>query len=582
MINGILKILTNTKNQIEGQRIKEKYFLSRGYLGEWEYCISNNIYSTESLYCFVNNSSPLCECGEKRRFVSFTSGFIEHCEKCSRTKYNHMSRKFKEIIPDDIDFSLRPTLKEQLKTCLTGNKIASASLKKLNLNDKIVASTYYLDKSKRINERIYHILNDLYDIVRCKDCGDELDTFFSNVSGYRLDFCKKNRCSYKNKNTSPSYKTMITLYNQYHDKFRTLLGGEYTLHFCSIDRYLKDKSNSIMNITHHKCNQSYTRPIKYQGRLDCPYCFKQRSKHEIRIIQYLQSIVDDPNKVLSNVRDLIPPKEIDIVYKNIAIEFNGQAYHSFGKSSDSRFNNYMVEDKNIHKHKTDSIPDDMQLLQIFSSEWQNPGKQEIWKSIIASKTKNISTRIHARKCIIRIITPKIEKEFLNINHMQGYVPSSIRLGLFHQEELVFIMTFGKMRNTKQPTDTDFELLRASSKLFHNIPGAFSKLLNYFEKNYNPTSLTSYANKRWSKGNVYSKNKFDHIGTTPPGYFYIEGNNFDANPLLSRIQFQKHRLNKKLEMFNPDLTETENMYNHNYRKIYDCGHLIFKKNYLINN
>ena len=39
-------------------------------------------------------------------------------------------------------------------------------------------------------------------------------------------------------------------------------------------------------------------------------------------------------------------------------------------------------------------------------------------------------------------------------------------------------------------------------------------------------------------------------------------------------FQKHKLKDKLENFDSDLTEVENMINNGYNRIYDCGNLKF--------
>lgn len=113
-----------------------------------------------------------------------------------------------------------------------------------------------------------------------------------------------------------------------------------------------------------------------------------------------------------------------------------------------------------------------------------------------------------------------------------------------------------------------------SKLNTTLIGGASKLLKYFEQTYNPESIISYANRRWSQGNVYEKLGFDKIRKTPTNYFYFKGT--DSSNILSREQFQKHKLKNILEQFNPELTEIENMYNNGYRKIFDFGNLVYVK------
>ena len=70
----------------------------------------------------------------------------------------------------------------------------------------------------------------------------------------------------------------------------------------------------------------------------------------------------------------------------------------------------------------------------------------------------------------------------------------MRLGLYFNDELLSLMTFGKSRFSK---NTEWELLRFCNKLGYHIPGAAGKLLKYFEKNWHPMSLISYADRRWS-------------------------------------------------------------------------------------
>ena len=64
--------------------------------------------------------------------------------------------------------------------------------------------------------------------------------------------------------------------------------------------------------------------------------------------------------------------------------------------------------------------------------------------------------------------------------------------------------------------------------------------------------------------------FEYIKNTSPNYFYTTGNKF--LPLYSRQQFQKHKLEKKLEDFNHNLSEAQNMFNNGFRRIWDAGHI----------
>jgi hypothetical protein len=149
--------------------------------------------------------------------------------------------------------------------------------------------------------------------------------------------------------------------------------------------------------------------------------------------------------------------------------------------------------------------------------------------------------------------------------LQGAIKCSINLGLFYNEELVAAIGLGKprMRNIS------WEIYRYCNKKYITVVGGFSKLLSSFQKQYNGQIL-SYANRRWSTGNLYEKTNFSFIGNSLPGYYYFNSSKI----LLSRWNFQKHKLKDILEDFNPELSERMNMYNNGYRRIWDCGNKIY--------
>ena len=268
-----------------------------------------------------------------------------------------------------------------------------------------------------------------------------------------------------------------------------------------------------------------------------------------------------------NNRNIINPQELDIYIpsRNIAIEFDGLLYHSSGYSSLSQCNS-LEEYPLYHLEKTQACMEkNVQLFHIFENEWRD--KKEIWKSVLLNALGK-SKRIYARKCIVKEVPSKEAKEFLNANHLQGSCNSKINLGLYSENTLVSLMTFGKPRYNKL---YEWELLRFCNNLNTSVIGGASKLLKYFIKTYSPSSILSYANLRWSTGNLYEKLGFTLKGTSSPNYFY-----FNEDFILhNRMEFQKHKLKDKLETFDPSLTESENMYNNGYRKIYDCGNLVYE-------
>lgn len=123
---------------------------------------------------------------------------------------------------------------------------------------------------------------------------------------------------------------------------------------------------------------------------------------------------------------------------------------------------------------------------------------------------------YARKCTVREVDSETARKFLLENHIQGIVNAKVNLGLFQQDELVSLMTFSKPRFSKK---YQWELLRFCNKLGYHVPGAAGKLLKAFERQWKPTSLVSYADRRWSQGKLYGAIgfKLDHISA--PDYWY---------------------------------------------------------------
>ena len=283
--------------------------------------------------------------------------------------------------------------------------------------------------------------------------------------------------------------------------------------------------------------------------------------NEVTISKSHQEIIDfikeDKN---INDREIIKPYELDIFIpsKNIAIEFNGVYWHSYGELETKK-------ERYKHYDKTSTCFDKgIKLIQIFEDEWIN--KKDIIKSIINSKL-GINNRLFARECEIKELNNKEFNIFCNNNHIQGKLNSIIKLGLIYNNKIVCIMGFNRHKKYS------YECTRFCNMLNINVIGGASKLFKYFINKYKPNSVLSYADRRYSNGNLYEKLGFKLIGITNPGYFYIKG-----VQRYSRKQFQKYKLKKKLDNFNNELSEAQNMFNNGYRRLWDAGHWKFVYNF----
>ena len=292
----------------------------------------------------------------------------------------------------------------------------------------------------------------------------------------------------------------------------------------------------------------------------CPVCHPivggvSNGEHEL--FEFIKSVYN--GELVVRDRRAIRPQELDIYIpdKKVAIEFDGLYWHSEEQGKDASY----------HLGKTRACEENgIRLVHVFEDEWrfQRPIVEDRLKSILGVGQKSI----FARKCIVKAIGAKESNEFLEHNHIQGADGAPIRYGLFYNGELVAVMTFGKPRFSR---GYDYELIRFASKLGTHVVGGASKLLACFSR-LNSGSIVSYADRRYSDGNLYRKLGFRLKNISQPNYWYVK--NCDK---LSRYACQKHKLPALLgDGFNPEWSESENMAQNGWNRIYDCGNFVFVK------
>jgi hypothetical protein len=136
------------------------------------------------------------------------------------------------------------------------------------------------------------------------------------------------------------------------------------------------------------------------------------------------------------------------------------------------------------------------------------------------------------------------------------------------------MAFGKKRiamGNKQQIDGEFEMLRFCNKLNTQVDGGASKLLKYFIKNYRPKLILTFADRRYSNGNLYKQLGFEFIDNTKPNYWYFKSAEMIR---YHRFKFRKDVLVK--EDYDKNKSEFEIMAERGYLRIYDCGNMKFQK------
>jgi hypothetical protein len=290
----------------------------------------------------------------------------------------------------------------------------------------------------------------------------------------------------------------------------------------------------------------------------CTICFPVgdiSSFKELELLEYIQSIYS--GSIIQSHRDGL---EIDIYLPllKIGFEFNGLYWHS-----------ELFKNKNYHLDKTKYFQQrGIRIIHIWEDDWDF--RKEIVKSQISNWLGLTENRIFARDCNISEIDSIDEyRDFLENNHIQGYTSASVRIGLYHNGELVSLMTFDHFEGRKLMSSNEWNLSRFCNKLGYNIVGGASKLLKYFINNHNAERIISFADKSWSNGGLYEKLGFNIKSISYPNYSYL----IDKK----RSNKQKWKKSNLIKMgFDEKLSESKIMEdNFGAYKVFDCGQIKFE-------
>lgn len=367
---------------------------------------------------------------------------------------------------------------------------------------------------------------------------------------YGVDSPSKSKIIQAKKVNTNLQRYKVPNYNQQH------LGEETINNLCDRKWLEKKMAQSSIKEIAAKLNISYSAlcsHIRKAGIILTNYSY-----FETEVYNYIKEIRPDIEVIRRDKTLLKTTKqEIDLYIPELrlAIECNGIYWHGENKG----------KHKYYHLGKTEScLQSSVRLIHIFENEWA--GKQDIVKNRL-SVLLGQKTKIYGRNTIVKKVAKTEEQQFLDANHLQGYVPSVVCYGLYHNDVLISLMSFGKSRFSK---NIEWELLRYTVKDIYCILGGAKKLFSSFINDFSPKSIVSYSDRRWFTGELYKELGFSFSHYSSPNYYYVEQN----GELSSRLRYQKHKLSKILSNYNPYLTEWENMLCHGYDRIWDCGNSVW--------
>lgn len=281
---------------------------------------------------------------------------------------------------------------------------------------------------------------------------------------------------------------------------------------------------------------------------------RQTSNYEREIADFLN---ENGIPFIQHDRQVLEGNELDFLIGNIAIEFNGNKFHTewFG----GRKRGYHIS-KTLRCNEKG-----IGLIQIFEDEFVQH-KEIVFKKLLHILGINRqSEKISGRKCSVHEINAFDAEQFLESNHIQGFARSTVYLGAYYSDRLVAVMTFLDEGNGK------WNLNRFASDINSVCQGIGGKLFKHFTRQYSPKEVKSFADRRWTlsaDNNLYTNLGFRLSEVLPPDYRYYN-NKVNKLERFHKFNFRKKALHKKYGLpYN--MTETEMVKQIGYDRIWDCG------------
>jgi len=279
----------------------------------------------------------------------------------------------------------------------------------------------------------------------------------------------------------------------------------------------------------------------------------------------------------------------DLGYQNLLVDINPTISHNStfafphltGSCKKENCVKHTPRDSNYHQERALLARENSFVLMQFF-DWFN---EEIFISMIEAKLHLSKNRTYARKCDIKEISQKEANKFLKENHLLGgSTGQTYCLGLFHNNELVHVQTYGKSRLNK---NYEWEAIRSCSKLHYHVIGGFSRCDKKFFEENNPSSVISYVDLATSPRGPESTMdgwKLSHISKPTATWvnLYPSENKktFIKDSTARRISADRllgFEVGDNYPRFNEDgskITNDDVLILEGFVKVYNCGNLVY--------
>lgn len=249
--------------------------------------------------------------------------------------------------------------------------------------------------------------------------------------------------------------------------------------------------------------------------------------------------------------------DISLSNQNILIEIDPTYTHnSIGNHWNS---NGLAPDYHLRKSQV-ALDNGYRCIHVF--DWDS------WNKIIML-LKKPTRRIYARNCEVRSISKEQSDLFTSTYHIQGRCKGqNVNYGLYLDNELLMVMTFGKPRYAH---NYDYELLRLCTVIDVQVVGGASKLFVQFINEHSGASVISYCDRAKFTGRVYEAIGMKLVKITEPNKIWSKDDKKITQNLLNQRGFD--------QLFGANYGKGTNneelMLQAGWLPVYDCGQMVFE-------
>lgn len=248
----------------------------------------------------------------------------------------------------------------------------------------------------------------------------------------------------------------------------------------------------------------------FQSGANCPSCQVNRPEQELQ--DFLAQVgveVQSRNRVVLNGKEL----DLYCPENKLAIEHCGLYFHSSTVLGlrDPHPTTYHQRKMRLCRERG------IRLFTVFGDEWLV--QRELVESKIRHALGKSRHKFYPREGTVKLIEDRVPvREFLEYNHLQGFVGFKMAWGFFVEDQLLAVITLGRPSRAHVAGEGAWEIKRMAIQRDYHLPGVFKRILHHAIpklQELGVRELISFCDLRWSEGKVYRDLGWELVSESAP-------------------------------------------------------------------